>query len=306
MPKPGEHKTVQARILQYAQDIGWTFVPREEADRRRGVDANGKPGSLYFDDLLYQTVKAFNPAYTDAPGALIGQFRRLHSDIHGNRGFLAYLRNQGKFFHAVENRELDLLLIDYARPERNTYEVTEEFYWHNGRYGNREDVVFLINGLPVVVVECKNASKEEGIAIGIDQIRRYHQETPEYFVPEMTFIATDALGFDYGPTWNTVKRNIFHWKEPQTLKVSETFRVSIGDLEAKVKSFFAIPNVLGLLKDYIIFAEKDEDLHKYILQQHQTAAIQQVVARAHHASRTKRRGLVWHASRGAAARPSPC
>ncbi len=42
MPKPGEHKTVQARILQYAQGIGWTFVPREEADRRRGIAKNPK------------------------------------------------------------------------------------------------------------------------------------------------------------------------------------------------------------------------------------------------------------------------
>jgi type I restriction enzyme R subunit len=130
----------------------------------------------------------------------LGQLRRLHNDIHGNREFLVYLRNKGKFFHAEENRELDLLLIDYEHTERNVYEVTEEFYWHNGRLGNREDVVFLINGIPVLVVECKNASKEEGIALGIDQIRRYHNETPEYFIPEMAFIATDALGFDYGGT----------------------------------------------------------------------------------------------------------
>ena len=31
MPAPGEHKTVQSRILAYAQEIGWTFVPRDEA-----------------------------------------------------------------------------------------------------------------------------------------------------------------------------------------------------------------------------------------------------------------------------------
>ena len=39
MPKPGEHKTVQARILAYAQESGWTSVPRAEAERRRGFDA---------------------------------------------------------------------------------------------------------------------------------------------------------------------------------------------------------------------------------------------------------------------------
>jgi hypothetical protein len=35
MPSPGEHKTVQARILQYAHEVGWTIVPRAEAERRR-------------------------------------------------------------------------------------------------------------------------------------------------------------------------------------------------------------------------------------------------------------------------------
>lgn len=294
MPKPGEHKTVQARILEYAQDIGWEIVPRVEAERRRGFDTSAvnpqekaRHASLFFDDLLYQKIRQFNPLYAEAPGALVGQLRRLSANIHGNREMLTYLRNAGKFFHAAENRELDLMLVDYANGEReayarqNVYEVTEEFAWHNGRFGNREDVVFLINGIPVLVVECKNAAKDEGIALGIDQIRRYHIETPELFIPQMAFTATDALGFDYGATWNTVRRNLFHWKHEQ-----------VGQLEAKVKSFFAIPRVLKLLKDYILFAEKDEELGKFILQQHQTVAIERAVARAHDPD--KQRGLIWH------------
>jgi type I restriction enzyme R subunit len=35
MPKPSEHKTVQARILAYAEAIGWTIVAREQAEHRR-------------------------------------------------------------------------------------------------------------------------------------------------------------------------------------------------------------------------------------------------------------------------------
>jgi type I restriction enzyme R subunit len=39
MPAPSEHKTVHARILAYAQAIGWTFVSREQAEHRRaGLD----------------------------------------------------------------------------------------------------------------------------------------------------------------------------------------------------------------------------------------------------------------------------
>ena len=38
MPAPIEHKTVQARILAYVQEIGWTYVPRTEAEARRMME----------------------------------------------------------------------------------------------------------------------------------------------------------------------------------------------------------------------------------------------------------------------------
>src|SRR3972149_1084516 len=304
--KPGEHKTVQLRILKDAQEIGWVFVPREEAEKRRGFTTphpsplpegegikNNLPqgerelvnrdidASLFFDDLLYAKVCEFNWAYEEESGALLTELHRLRADIYGNREFLKYLRNQGKFFCADENRELDLTLIDYDTPSNNIFEVTEEFAFHNGHYGTREDVVFLINGIPVLVIECKNANKDEAIALAVDQLRRYHAETPEVMVPEMIFSATEAIGFAYGATWNTVRRNIFNWKHAEA-----------GNLEAKVKNFCAVPQVLRLLKDFILFAEKEEELHKFILMQHQMGGTDRVVARALDPRRT--RGLVWH------------
>ena len=41
MPVPGEQKTVQVCTLAYAQEIGWCYVPRAEAERRRGFDPAG-------------------------------------------------------------------------------------------------------------------------------------------------------------------------------------------------------------------------------------------------------------------------
>ena len=253
MPKPGEHKTVQSRILTYAQEIGWTYVPRAEAEARRGFDAaeikaedRARNASLFFEELLDSQVRAFNPRYKATPGVLSGDLARLHADIYGNRDFLKYLCNQGKYYFAEEGRELDLILIDYGDLERlpgkwrNTYEVTEEYYYHNGHYGIREDIVFLINGIPVLIIECKNATRDEAIALGVDQIRRYHDETPEVMIPQMLFTATEAIGFAYGVTWNTIRRNIFNWKHDE-----------IGNLEAKIKSFCDIPHVLRFLKDFI-------------------------------------------------------
>ncbi len=76
MPASGEHKTIQARILKYAQEIGWTYVPRDEAEWRRGFTAHPGPHpsplpqgergntdearkeSLFFGDLIDQLMTA--------------------------------------------------------------------------------------------------------------------------------------------------------------------------------------------------------------------------------------------------------
>ena len=114
MPTPTEHKTVQARILKYAEAIGWTFVPREEAEPRRGFDPDAPPKeraktrSLFFDDLLDAKVREFNPRYAEAKGALLGQFRHFHTDIYGNQKFVEYLRNRGTYSDHKEKRERDL------------------------------------------------------------------------------------------------------------------------------------------------------------------------------------------------------
>lgn len=104
MPTPGEHKTVQSRILEYAREIGWTYIPRAEAEMRRGFDPDGataedraRPASPFFGDLLHQEVCVFNPKYKEAEGALVGELQRLKADIYGNRDLLTHLRNQGKF-----------------------------------------------------------------------------------------------------------------------------------------------------------------------------------------------------------------
>jgi type I restriction enzyme R subunit len=288
MPKPSEHKSVQSRILKYAGEIGWSYVSQAEAESRRGFDTSAasprekaKNASRFFTDTLFEKVKEFNPKFKDSKADLLRLLDLPLPTIYGNRDFLHYLQGEKTFFSKEENREFNLLLIDYENPANNIFEVTEEYYLFNGQYANREDVVFLINGIPVLVIECKSATKDEAIAIGIDQLRRYHRETPELMVPQQLFTATESIGFSYGVTWNTIRRNIFNWKSEE-----------IGILEAKVKSFCNRQHILDLLKKFILFAEQNEELNKFILRQHQKTAVEKVVERA--LDTTKTRGLVWH------------
>jgi type I restriction enzyme, R subunit len=288
MPKPTEHKSVQVRILKYAEEIGWDIILQSKAETLRGFDQTGasprekaKNASRFFTDILFEKVKTFNPKYKDTKEELLRQLDLPLPTIAGNRDFLQYLQGEKTFFNKVENREFNLVLIDYENPTNNVYNVTEEYYFFNGQYAIREDIVFLVNGIPVVVIECKNATKDEAIAVAIDQLRRYHREAPEVMVPQQLFTATESIGFSYGVTWNTIRRNIFNWKHEE-----------IGNLESKVKSFCDKQHLLDLLKKFILFAEQNEELNKYILRQHQKSAVDTVVERALDTAKT--RGLVWH------------
>ncbi len=214
-----EHKTVQKRILEYASQIGWNVLSQQETEKLRHFDTSAtlpseraKNSYPFLIDILLQKVSEFNPKYTEKDNNLLSKLKSLRIDIQGNKDFLQYLRGEKTFFCSEDNREYNLKLIDYDNHTNNTYHISEEYYFNNGRYGNREDIVFFINGIPVIVIECKNATKDEALAIGIDQIRRYHKETPEMLIPQQIFTVTEALGFLYGVTWNINRKNLFNWK----------------------------------------------------------------------------------------------
>lgn len=266
---PTEYKAVQAKILQYAAVIGWQVISRKEAEEQRS-------GGLYFKDLAISKIREFNPWISDEYS-----IPEYSSNILGNREALEFLKGKSSAYDANEGIQKNITVIDYANPDNNAFHVTDEFSFSNPRYTNREDIVFLINGIPVAVVECKNINKPNGIELAVDQLRRYHRETPEMMVPEQLFAAAEGLRLSYGITWNLIRRNIFHWKSED-----------IGDLEGKITSFFDIPNILSLLSRYIVFTEKEGEISKLVLRQHQREATEKVLERCLGESGT--RGLVWH------------
>lgn len=295
-----ELSTVQEPLIEYvaasynSSNLGdhwgevWQYLSRSKAEELRlfdksvtGTNERARKASLFFNEILYHQVVKLNASYSETEEELVSRLNNLSSDIYGNRDILQYLRNKKTWVNKEDGREHNLVLIDYDKPENNLYHVTEEYYYYNGRFANRADVVFLINGIPVLIIECKNATKDEAIAIGIQQLRRYHDETPEMMLPHQIFTAVDSLGFHYGVTWNTKIRSIFEWKSDE-----------IGNLEAKVKEFCNPISLLAFLKDYILFQEKDEELNKFILKQHQTEAVEAVIVRL--LDDAKKRGLVWH------------
>jgi type I restriction enzyme R subunit len=181
------------------------------------------------------------------------------------------------------NRDNPFQLVEYEKGQHGVGlgHVTDEWVQRGAVYRNRADVVFLINGLPVAVAETKKAAKPDGLEEGVQQLRRYHKETPELFTSSQVFEVTQLIDFFYGVTWNTARKGLFNWKEEEP-----------RNYERKVKGFFDRPSFLRLLREHLIFLNRDDVLTKIILRQHQTRAVEKAVARAH--DPIKRRGLIWH------------
>ena len=92
MSKPSEAGTVQRRIIAYAEEIGWRFVPRAEAEARRCFP--DQQTTLLSATSSMQQVRAFDPAYAAPDHALARTLANLPTTIEGNRRFLEVLRNQ--------------------------------------------------------------------------------------------------------------------------------------------------------------------------------------------------------------------
>lgn len=279
MTLSSERRTVQNPFLRYAEEAGWTYLPPEEALRLRGGE-----DSPVLRTVLVEQLQRLNPGVVDSVTKAEEVVRRLLSvrpNIEGNLEAWEYLKGLKTIFVEAERREKNLRLLDADRLEANTFHVTDEFRFVSGRTAIRADVALLINGIPVIVVETKAATRPEGIAEAFDQIRRYHEQGPELMVQAQLFALTHLVKFFYGPTWNISRKALFNWRDEQA-----------GDFETLVKTFLAPRRVLHMLTDYILFVRRDGELTKAVLRPHQMRAAEKVVARSHDPK--KRRGLIWH------------
>lgn len=281
MAKPNvasEAGIVQMPLIAHAVSAGWIHVPSQDALALR----HGETGLIFRDTFVEQTEK-LNPGVLDLESAedLAGKLIRVRPNIEGNLDAWEYLTGLKAVFVANEDRERNVRLLDTDDIGVNTFHVTEEWRYTSGTYTIRADVVFVINGIPVLVVEAKAATIRGGIGKALDQLRRYSREGPELMAILQLFVVTQLVHFFYGATWSYSGKTLFNWKDD-----------AAGNFEELVKGFIDPRRILRAITDYILFTRTDEELHKVVLRPHQMRAVERVVERA--ASPDKRRGLVWH------------
>ena len=273
-----EAETVQFPMVHHATEIGWTPLPPQEAIEKRG----GVDGMLFREELETKLAQLNPWMSADAIRQVIERLEATQSNIEGNREMLAWLRGERQMYDETEKRYRRVQVVDFEMPAENLFHVTWEWRLKlPARKGNRADVMFVVNGVPVAIVEHKNPKDSNAIEHGVSQLRRYEEETPELLVSPQLFNVTHLLDYWYGVTWNISRRYMARWKQQR----DETYKFA-------VQSFFEPTDFLRTLREWILFYVEDGETRKSILRQHQRTAIDKIVARCQ--DRSKQRGLIWH------------
>lgn len=198
--------------------------------------------------------------------------------------------------------------FDFENPKNNDFIVTRQFRVQGAKKNIRPDIVLLVNGIPLVVIECKSPTLGEGWkAEAIDQFSRYQElearyrelGAPKLFEPVQLLVATCGHAAAYG-TVTTPHRFYAEWKTMWPTSEAEFTKTNGHPPSAQEVLFEGMltpANLLDLIQNFIVF-ERDAATGRTIrklCRYQQFAAVNKAISRAGKAKKpTDRGGVVWH------------
>lgn len=198
--------------------------------------------------------------------------------------------------------------FDFENPANNEFIVTSQYKVHGAKKNIRPDLVCFVNGVPLVVIECKSPTLGEGWkAEAIDQFSRYQEledkyremGVPRLFETVQVLVASCAQAAVYG-TVTTPHRFYGEWKTAWPREVEE-LRQLVGreptPQDILIAGMLAPDHLLDLMRNFVVF-ERDAATGRTIrklCRYQQFKAVNMAIRRARDAkSPTERGGVVWH------------
>ena len=127
--------------------------------------------------------------------------------IRANEEMTAWLRGERSMPFGQNNEHVPVRLIDFDNLEQNQYVVTQQFVYRAGSAERRADLVLLVNGFPLVLIEAKTPTRSAVSWVdGAVQVHDdYEKYVPELFVCNVFSVATEGKEYHYGSLGLPVK-----------------------------------------------------------------------------------------------------
>ncbi|MBI3651774.1 MAG: type I restriction endonuclease subunit R [Acidobacteria bacterium] len=185
-------------------------------------------------------------------------------------------------------------LVDFANPERNEFLAINQFTVIEGNNNRRPDIILFINGLPLVVIELKNAADENAkVLTAFHQLQTYKLQIPSLFVYNELLMVSDGWEAKCGTLTSEWSR-FMTWKtlDGETLADQLT-----PQMEVMTKGMLRRETLLDLLRPFMVFEKNKEKTVKKVAAYHQYYAVNKALATTRKAAEEtgdRRAGVIWH------------
>ncbi|WP_176596479.1 type I restriction endonuclease subunit R [Sphingobium sp. 15-1] len=291
---------VELAALETLQELGWSYLhgsviaPDGSAPERRSF------GDVVLVGRLEAAVARIN---SDAPQAARNEaMRRVLT------GDLPSLVEENRRIHKLLTEGVDvefrgddgksastkIWLIDLSTPDANDWLAVNQFVVVENRTNRRPDVVLFVNGLPLAVLELKNAASQNAtIADAFNQLQTYLHQIPSLFSTNAVLVASDGMEARIGSITADAER-FMPWR---TVNGQDFAHRGTPELETLLRGVFTRENLLALIRDFIVFGDKGEGPFKIVAGYHQFHGAQKAVRQAVEATRPdgdRKIGVIWH------------
>ncbi|MBL9076027.1 MAG: type I restriction endonuclease subunit R [Planctomycetes bacterium] len=185
-------------------------------------------------------------------------------------------------------------IVDFDQPKQNDFLVVNQMTVEESRHKRRPDILVFVNGLPLAVVELKNAA-DEGTTVwdAFHQLQTYKRELPGLFTWNECLVVSDGLDARIG-TLSANKERFQPWR---TIEGEDLAPASMTQLEVLIRGVFEPRRFLDLIRYFVVFDNDGDRVVKKIAGYHQFHAVKSALDATIHASRpdgNRRVGVVWH------------
>lgn len=276
-------------FINKIEDLGYNYIPGHEIVR-------SSLKSPLAEEVLEESLIRINPglAYEVIEKA-IQKIKNIDAGLleSRNKSFFDYLQNGISIsYYDKEEEKTDIVyLIDYQNVDNNSFLVSNQFSLV-GKDSKRPDMVIFVNGLPLVVIELKSASTDQAdVWSAYRQIKNYQYDIEELFVYNAFNIISDFTETKVG----TITSNESWYKDWKTTDGNyETTKYA--DYKTLLEGILEKNRFLDIIKNFIVFEDKDKSIIKIMTQYHQYFAVHKAVNSTLEAMEKGdgRGGVFWH------------
>lgn len=307
--KPITENIIEQSTIEILQSQGWEYANGKEISPEGLFCERDSFSQIVLLNRLRTAIAQINPTIPEeAREAAVQKVLRIASPdmLHNNEEFHRLLVEKIKIPYQENGyeRSHEVALIDFEQPDNNQFLVVNQYTILENNQNKRPDVLLFVNGLPLVVIELKNAASENAdIKSAYQQIQTYKAIIPSLFTYNAICILSDGLECKAGSVSADLSRYMT-WKTADGIKEASRFK---PQLETLLKGMLQPATLLDLVRNFIVFEKsKREDAKTGLIQiqtvkklaaYHQFYAVNKAVqstVKASGENGDKRGGVVWH------------